>query len=336
MAVRPGPGPSVLDLESLVSMKSAATRPGRGESLADSSHSGHVRFFINRALVVDAVPTDTAFASGRAAMFGRLLAFRAHIHPAARLAVLRSGRIPRRLYYRYRDFNDETEVVLLLKRVASAPEANVPTAVSNRVDVPDPARRELNSRLKASSSCAGRADWIEASRRFEAAALDSGHILDAALARAERVLGACEAPAAWRPEIEARIRGDTALAACRAGLAWRDSAGALAALDQLDRVDGQGLQKGYMLDYLRGRARLAIGDLETGPYLMMGGLGGNPCMAGGWLDLARAYLKGYQPVLAWMCFEAAERCPRGDCGTLLEERARLEHALEARHPEFFE
>ena len=101
------------------------------------------------------------------------------------------------------------------------------------------------------------------------------HESNALWARAERVMGACERDSAWSKDLERRVRGDTAIAACRAGLAWRDSAGAAAALQKLDRVNGSGLERGYVLDYLRGRARIATGDLTLGTYLMMGGLGGN-------------------------------------------------------------
>src|SRR6185369_10045743 len=112
--------------------------------------------------------------------------------------------------------------------------------------------------------------------------------------------------------------------------------GAVAALARLDRVNGARLEKGYVLDYVRGRARFAVGDLETGAYLMMGGLGGNPCMAGGWLDLAHGYLRGYQPILAWICFEAAEQTEASACGARLAERSERERVLEKRYPELFE
>jgi len=175
---------------------------------------------------------------------------------------------------RYHDFNDETVVMLRLTRLSSAPEANDPIATAKRVDLNDPEYRELDQRLTVCRTCKNYGDWVPASRQFEAAALDSGRYLDAALARAERVLGACERDSAWSKDVERRVKGDTAIAACRAGLAWRDSAGAAAALRQLDRVNGAGLDRSYVLDYLRGRARIATGDLQLGTYLMMGGLGG--------------------------------------------------------------
>jgi hypothetical protein len=337
--VRAHPGsaaPPVLEIESLFSMSALPVRPDRGESFADSSRGDHLRFYLNHLAAVDAVASDSAFGPGRAAVFGRLLAFQAHLHPRARAALVASGRIPRRLSYRFRDMNDETMVILDLVRISSAPEANDPVAGLERVDVPDPSFAELNARLAALRRCTGPDDWIEGSRRFEAAAIDSGRSLEAELARAERVLGACETEGAPPPALEAKTRADTAVAACRSGLAWRDSTGATAALDRLDRVNGSGLAKGYVLDLLRGRARLATGDLQLGSYLMMGGLGGNPCMAGAWLDLAHAYLKSYQPVLGWICMEAAERAECPSCKARLAERAELERGLERRHPDFFD
>src|SRR5262249_30766285 len=117
---------------------------------------------------------------------------------------------------------------------------------------------------------------------------------------------------------------------------WGDGAGAIAGGDGLDRVNGAGHAKSYVIDLLRARARLASGNVELGSYLMMGGLGGSPCMSGAWLDLAHGYLKAYQPVLAWLCLEAAERAACPDCKTRLAEGAALERGLEKRHPDFFE
>src|SRR5215831_5380982 len=332
----PGSGPSVLELESLFSMSASPTRPGSRESFADSSHGAHLRFFTNGRLAMDAVLSDSAFVPGRAAVFGRMLAYQAHLHPRMRAALVSAGHIPVRLSYRFRDLNEETVVVFDLTKVSSAPEANQLVAGLAQVDIPDPAYAELNDRLTRIRACATRSEWIDASRRFETVALDSARWLDAELARDERVVGACEAPSAWPPAIEKRATLDTAVAACRAGIAWRDSAGAIAAADRLDRVNGAGHAKGYVIDLLRARARLAAGNIDLGSYLMMGGLGGSPCMSGAWLDLAHAYLKTYQPVLAWLCLEAAEHADCPGCKGRLGERAQLERGLERRHPDFFE
>jgi hypothetical protein len=270
-------------------------------------------------------------------MFDRFLAFHAHVHPRARESLRRNGRIPRQVVYRYRDVNEETMVMLRLTQVSSAPEGNDPLAGSRRVDIDDPEFQELDRRLAASRGCAQWGDWMGRSRQFEAAAIDSGRFLDAYLARAERVLGGCASDSAWSPALEQRVRADTAIAACRAGLAWHDSAGAAAALMQMDRVDGARLEKRYMLDFLRGRARIAMNDPGLGSYLMLGGMGGNPCMVGGWIDLAQGYLRAYQPVLAWICLEAAERASgEGTCAARLAERGARERELERRYPDLFE
>jgi len=336
-AARPSVEISVLELEALFSIPARNVSRGRNEVIKDSVTADKISEWINGRVALEAIPTDTAFASGRAKMFDRYLAFQAHLHPNARRALLRSGKVPRRMIYRYHDFNDETVVMLRLTRLSSAPAANDPIATAKRVDLNDPEYRELDQRLTVCRTCKNYGDWVPASRQFEAAALDSGRYLDAALARAERVLGACERDSAWSKDVERRVKGDTAIAACRAGLAWRDSAGAAAALRQLDRVNGAGLDRSYVLDYLRGRARIATGDLQLGTYLMMGGLGGNPCMAAGWLDLAHAYMRSYQPVLAWMCLEAAEQVgSRGRCDGRLSERVARERELEQRYPDLFE
>ncbi len=334
-AAHPGTEPSVLDLESLFSIP-ARSAPGRRERLADSSSSDRVRLWINGRLAVEALLSDSAFAPGRAAMFDRFLGYQAHVHPVARRALLRGARVPSQIIYRYRDFNDETVVRLRLTRLSIAPEGNDPLAASKRVDIDDPQLGELNRRLSSCRRCRERGDWLAESRHFEAAAIDSGRWADAGLSRVERVLGGCERDSPWS-DLEKRAPRDSALIAFRAGLSWRDSSSAAAALGRLDRVDGSQLRKAYVLDYLRGRARIATGDLGLGSYLMLGGLGGNPCMAGGWLDLGHGYLRAYQPVLAWMCLEAAEQTTRAPaCDPRLGERAARERELEQRYPDLFE
>ncbi|HET9327788.1 MAG TPA: hypothetical protein VFQ05_13565 [Candidatus Eisenbacteria bacterium] len=334
---RPGTEPSVLEMEALFSIQAPPKSRGRRETLADSVRDGRLTVWINGRVSLEAMTTDTAFAPGRAHMFDRYLAFQANIHPDARRALMRLGKVPRQIIYRYRDFNQETVVMLRLVRIASAPEANDPAAMAKRLDLDDPRYRELDQRLAGCKSCKGLGDWVPESQRFEAAALDSGRFLEAALARAERVMGACERDSAWSREIERRVRGDSAIAACRAGLAWRDSASAAAALQRLDRVNGSGLERAYVLDYLRGRARIATHHYDLAAYLMMGALGGNPCMAAGWLDLADLYMRSYQPVLAWMCLEAAEEVGSpGRCEPRLAQRAKRERELEKRYPELFE
>jgi hypothetical protein len=48
-------------------------------------------------------------------------------------------------------------------------------------------------------------------------------------------------------------------------------------------------------------------------------------------------MRSYQPVLAWMCLEAAEEVgSRGPCDARLSERAARERELEKRYPDLFE
>jgi hypothetical protein len=335
-AAHPGGAPSVLELESLFSIPARARSAGRRESLVDSSNADRVHVWINGLEAVQAAPSDQRYGPGRGAMFDRFLAFHEHLHPKARADVRALGRIPSRILYRYRDVNQVTVVLLQLRHVGSAPDENDPAAASTRADLDDPSYQELERRLIACRSCGTSGDWADESRRFEAAALDSGRFLDAALARAERVLGGCERDATWPAALEQRAVADSAVGACRAGLAWRDSVGAARALQRLERVAGTGLAKGYVLDYLRGRARIGAHDPSAGASLMVGAIGGNPCMAGAWLDLASAYLQSYQPVLAWMCLEAAERVGPSGCQVRLAERATRERELERRYPDLFE
>jgi hypothetical protein len=327
-AGRAGPVPSVLDLETLFSMRAEGARPGRRESLADSSRGGQLRFFTNGALAMWAIPSQTTLAPPRQAAFEHFLLHRCPMHPAARQALARAGKVPALLFYRYLDFQEETQVVLTLKGVASAPEANDPAAGARRVDVPDPSHANLARLLAARRACGARPDrsWVEASLRFERESLAQRRYLDAALASAERSVAS---------ELAREAHGDAALAAWESSLQWSDSAGARQAAERLQGIDGRRLEKAYVLALAAGRARMAAGDVAGGSRLLSLAVGGNPCLAAAWQELARAYLAAYEPVLAWICFDAARELAPPGCSAR-SEGERLERALLQRHPEFFE
>jgi tetratricopeptide (TPR) repeat protein len=336
MAGRGGAGPSVLELETLFSMKAPRTKPGPRESLSDSSTGGEVRFYTNGVLAAAASASDSPLTPARLTMFERFLLYRCHLHPEARRALVRSGKVPQRLFFRYMDFDQETQVMLTLKRISSAPEANDPITGSQRADVMSAEHAALGRLLEACRSCSEPQanPWMETSRRFESEALAQGRYLDAALARTERSL-ACEPSVAWPNDVERRARADASLSAYRAGQHWKDSTSAAAALGKLAGIDRGPLTKAYLLDLTAGRARFAAGDHAGGIQLLLRAVNGNPCLAGAWQELARAYLAGYEPVLAWTCFDAARAVSPNRCDALAEGE-RLERALLERHPDFFE
>jgi hypothetical protein len=88
------------------------------------------------------------------------------------------------------------------------------------------------------------------------------------------------------------------------------------------------------VDLLAGRARVVAGDPDAAPQLLRG-LAGSPCAIGAWMDLGESYYRTYQPVLAWLCFDAARAAAPQGCARL-EPSARLEADLLKRRPEFFE
>lgn len=335
----PPPGTSVLDLETLFSMPSLRVKPGRRESLADSSAGNRVQVSINGRLATSSFASNDTLTPDRAAMFDRFLLYRCHLHPVARRAIVRSGKVPRSLFYRYRDGNVETAVLLTLGRASSAPENSDPTRGLPRQDITDEAFAALAARLnRCRVQCAdsARVRRRETSRSFETDALAHGRRRDAAFAVLERAMENCEPPsfASWPEDARRDAEADTMIRDCVAMTRNPGSAGALESARRLENMDRASLSKGYLLDIVVARARLAGEDLDGGSRQMTAALKFCPCAVDGWMDLGRTYRKNYQPVLAWLCFDAARAAAPEGCARLAEGAA-LERDLEARHPEFF-
>ncbi len=336
---KPPPGASVLELEALFSMRWPDSGPGPRESLVDSSRGDAVRVLINGRLSTSATPSGTTLTPARAAMFEHYLLYRCHLHPVARRALMRSGKVPQALFYRFRDEREETAVLVTLKQATSAPENNNPIRGLRQVDVPERTLATLAARLQGCRRCTDstRTRWREQSQRFEAEALERGRYLDAILASTERAMGSCEKPSSgsWPEDLRKRAQADSLVQLYSAASRWKDAGTASESIRKLQHIDRSSLEKGYMLDLAVAKARLTVGDLEGGSTLLIAALAHNPCAVEAWMDLASTYMRGYQTVLAWLCFDAARAAAPPGCAAVAEG-TNLERELLERHPEYFE
>ena len=330
---------SVRELEALFSMP-APVKPNLRESLVDSSRGNTVDVLINGLPFTHAVLSETALPPSQKVTFERFLLYNFHLHPAARRAILRTGKVPRTLFFRTLDGSEETIVSWRLVKAASTPEVNDPTHGLKRQDITDKEYAALASRLigcREQSADTSRARRDSQSLAFESSAANAGRFLDAALAHLSRDMESCRAISlsTWPAELREKVQSDSAFRACLEAAETLGAGQARQLLPRLGRIDGKQLAMGRVVELLSGRARLAAGDFKGGEPQVLRGLRAAPCAIGAWMDLGQAYFRTYQPVLAWLCFDAAREAAPRDCARL-EPSTKLEADLLKRRPEFLE
>jgi hypothetical protein len=338
LAAKTGSAP-VRELEALFSMPSGV-KPSPRESVADSSHGNSVDILINGRPFTHAVFSDTPLPPSQTQTFERFLLYNFHLHPAARRAIMRAGKIPRSLFFRMLDGSEETIVSWRLVKATTTPEINDPTRGLVRQDVTDKDFAALANRLRRCRQMSvdtSRARHTSESLAFEAAAAKQGRFLDAALAHLSREMEGCHpiSLGSWPAELRERVASDSGFRACLEAVETLDAQHARALLPRLGNIDQKSLEMAPVVDLLAGRTRIASGDLESGIPQVLRGLRASPCAIGAWMDLGQAYLHNYQPVLAWLCFDVAREVAPARCERL-EPSARIEADLLKRRPEFFE
>jgi hypothetical protein len=337
---RGAPAPSVRELEALFSMTSS-TKARRTETLVDSSRGDRIDVRIN------GLPFTTAHLSGhllapeRAAAFERFLLFHCHLHPVARRALVRSHRLPTSLTFRTVDGLEESIVTMRLTKVGSTPEASDPTHRLARRDIADPSLAVLAARLDGARSLGADTSRVRrttAMRAFEADASRDGRLLDVALSRLARAMEACEKPslALW-PEGGANgpAAPDSVFRACVDAADSLSSARARRVIRTLAQVDPAKLTTASVVALQLGRALLAAGQFDAGVQHSLHGLEVHPCAVGVWVDLGLAFRRESQPVLAWLCFDAARALAPQGCAALAA-CDRIENDLMKRRPEYFQ
>ena len=333
-----GPAASVRQLEALYSMTSSA-KPRRGDTLADSSRGDWIDVRIHGQPFTSADLSHHVLPPERAAAFERFLLFHCHLHPVARRSLVRSRRLPATLEYRTVDGAEETIVSLRLMEVDSTMEASDPIRGLPRRDVTDPSFAVLSARLdgaRSLSADSSRARRDAAMREFEVDAAREGRRLDVALSRLARAVERCEKPslALW-PSEPPGGKPDSIFLACLASDDSLSPARARRVAETLGKVDPATLTTASVVALQLGRALLAAGAFDPGVQHLLHGLEVHPCAVGAWVDLGLAFRRESQPVLAWLCFDAARALAPKGCAELAAGD-RLENDLLKRRPEYFQ
>lgn len=332
------PGVSIRELEALFSMP-AGVKPNPRESLVDSSRGGSVDVLINGRPFTHAVSSTTPLPASQASTFERFLLYNFHLHPTARRAIMRTGKVPDQLFFRTNDLNEEMVVTWRLVRATTTPEVNDPTRGLPRQDIVDQEFKDLSLRLmrcRELSSDTSRTRRASQSLAFEEGAIRAGQYFEAGLARISREMEGCQPVsfASWPAELREKLATDTTFRWCLEAADTLGAGHARSLVPRLGRIGRQQLVMGQVVDLLAGRARILSGDPAAVAQVLRG-LVGTPCAVGVWMDLGQSYYRTYQPVLAWLCFDAARAAAPQGCARL-EPGAKLEADLLKRRPEYFQ
>jgi hypothetical protein len=333
------PRPSVRQMEALFSMP-ASVKPDPRESLVDSSRGNSVDVLINGVPFTHATFSATVLPTSQARTFERFLLYNFRLHPTARRAVMRPGRVPATLLFRAIDASQETVESWHLKKATTTPQVNDPTRGLPQQDITEKEYRELAARLdhsRVANHDTSRARRGAQSEAFEARALQEGKVLDAALARLARDMEGCYTGslADWPAELRSKAAADTTFKLCLEATDTLSADRARCLLPRLMRIDPKSTARPDVIGLLVGRTQIETGDVEHGSSQLLQDLGRNPCATQAWMDLGQAYYRTYQPVLAWLCFDVAHEIAPAGC-RWLQPSARIEADLLKRRPEFFE
>lgn len=264
-------------------------------------------------------------------MLARLYLYAAHVHPLVRAELVKEARLPAKLEFSWRLFDERNTVTWSLRELADEPfDLAAATTAYPVKPLQDEEVLELAWRVRTghAGSPPPSAAYVEQARRF----LDEGRAFEAFLALLESSLVTGEAPPDLLRLSRERAGDDPRMKAVARALELedRDPKGALAQLEPLDAASMKG---GHVLHVLRANQRLRLRQPKEALEELGLALRANPFLVGPWLDAGRLYYLGYQAVLGWECWDAARAAAPGSA--LLKRVDELEAGLRKRHPEYF-
>jgi hypothetical protein len=261
----------------------------------------------------------------------RLLLYEARLHPRVRAELLKEGRLPRRLEFRWQQIGERTTVVWELREAveepldladAGAPYASRPLEEQGLLELAWRVRTGRAGAPPAGAAYRERAERLLAEGRGFEAFLVAVESSFATGETPEDLLGRARDASGSDPRMRAASRA--------LELEQRDPKGALA---QLQTLDPTGLEGGDAIQVLRANVRIRLGQGGEALQEFIRALTANPFLLGPWIDAGQLYHDGYRMTSAWACWEAARAIAPGH--PLLKRVNDLEASLRRRHPEYF-
>jgi hypothetical protein len=264
-------------------------------------------------------------------MLTRLYLYAANVHPLIRAELVKEARLPAKLEYSWRAFEERTTVTWSLRELADEPfdlAATRGTYPVNPLESEGLFDLAWRVRTGQAGSPPSAAAYTDRARRF----LDEGRALEAFLALFESSMVTGDTPSDLTRLRKDRSSQDARMQAVARALELerRDPKEALAQLESLDPASVEG---GHVIHVLRASQRLRLEQPEEALKEFGLALEANPFLVGTWLDAGQVYYGRYEAVRAWTCWDAARAAaPRS---ALLKRLDELEASLHKKHPEYF-
>lgn len=293
---------------------------------------GEARVFVlNDREVTSFLGADRPVPPSLSPMLTRLYVYASHIHPLVRTELVKEARLPAKLEYGWRVFEEKNTVTWTLRELVDEP-FDLAAAAAAYPSKPLEGEGVLELAWRVRTGKAGSppptAAYTDEARRL----LDEGRGFEAFLGLLESSLVTGDAPSELMRLSKERAGSDPRMKAVARALEVerRDPKGALA---QLEPLDAGSLKGGHVIHVLRANQRLRLQQPKEALSELGLALKGNPFLVGPWLDAGQLYYLGYQAVLGWTCWDAARASAPGSA--LLKRVDELEASLRKKHPEYF-
>jgi hypothetical protein len=315
--------------------------------IARAEGGGVVRFSYGGKDVADYALSAQPLEASAAPMMAKFLRLSTRLHPNIIAEIAQSGRLPQRLDFDLSPLAKTAQAHWDLQTAAQA-DAVYPLSATD-VERP-PSNADLEPPLDAldpvmRDAVARRAPGLRQISDYRAAieaALAGGKPFQAALLAFELTeqYGVDAARCGGAPachelrDIFLAARADARMEMLAAALQPNKDrlADAIGALRKMRRDD---LQDVFVLDEFLANLEVEAGDAKDAGPLFAAAIEGNPYLAGYYKDLGDRFRYGFEPTLAWYCYDVGRLLPGGPNANVIGGIGDHEAHLVAAMPDFF-
>lgn len=288
-------------------------------------------FVLNDREVSSFVGADRSLAPTLSPMLTRLYVYAAHVHPLIRAELVKEARLPAKLEYSWRIFEQRNTVTWSLRELVDD-SFDPSTAMGAYPQKALELEGLLDLAWRVRTGQAGSPPPTTAYTDLSTRLLDEGRGFEAFLVLLESSLVTGDAPGELMRQSKDRAEADPRMKAVARALEIQDR-DAKGALKQLEAVDPASLKGGHVIHVLRANQRLRLQQPKEALEELGLALKANPFLVGPWLDAGQLYYMGYDAVRGWTCWDAARAAAPGSA--LLKRIDELEASLRKKHPEYF-
>jgi hypothetical protein len=260
-------------------------------------------------------------------MLTHLYLYTTNLHPLVRVELVKAARLPAKLEYRWRRFEEQTTTTWSLRELSDESfDAAAETAMYPMQPLQSEGLLDLAWRVRTgqAGSPPPSATYIDRAKRL----LDEGRGFEASLTLLELTYAGGDTPANLM-----RLSGERARSDPRMKAVWPVNRDPKEALAQLEPLDPLSLEGGHIIHVLRANQRLRLHQGQEALQEFGLALNANPFLVGPWHDAGLYYYFDYETWLAWTCWDAARAI--APASAFLKGVNELEASLRRRYPEYF-